>query len=86
MFLLKLLKTGFGGGGDDGLESEGSWATQRDSHKQERTDYNNGEMQLVCAKALQLTVDIVSSGLLWHPGRSQLPGRKRTSRCLELDA
>ena len=40
-----------------------------------RTDYNNGEMQLVCAKALQMTVDIVSSGLLWYPGR-----------CLELDA
>lgn len=51
-----------------------------------RTDYNNGEMQLVCAKALQLTVDIVGSCLLWYPGRSQLPGRKRTPRCLELGA
>lgn len=78
---------------EERLESEGSWATRQDSHKQERwhtgvirTDYNNGEMQLVCAKALQLTVDTVGSCLLLYPGRSRLPGRKRTPRCLELDA
>lgn len=56
---------------------------KNDSTQVIRTDYTNGEMQLVCAKALQLTVDIVGSCLLWYPGRSQLPERKRVSRCLE---